>query len=498
MAKKIRYYNLIAFVGGMSIMAIEMTAVRIMSPYFGSSIFIWTNILGVIMVALALGYYYGGKLADKYPRPQVFYFIVLMASVIVLALPFIATPLLEYLSSVTGSSPAAWVTLSLLGSLALFFVPFALLGMISPYLIRLVNREVEETGRVAGRIFAVSTFGSIVGTFLPTLVTVPLLGVQRTIVIFGAALCVIAAIGLNRRVITVMLIILTGLGIAFAPLMMADKNVIAYSDSPYSYIEIRKYLNYSVLSFSKTRAVQSMQPESGYLTGGFYVDYYSVLPAFACPSRECDIGVIGVAGGTIPRLLDHYYAEKKDLAIDGIELDPAVTRLAKKYFDYSIPTLTTHHQDGRIYLRHTDKIYNLIVLDAFQEVEIPPHLSSREFFQIAKDHLATDGIMAINIMTSGSQNSQYQRFLSTLQEDFAQVWDIGLNRSSNHLVLASNTDEPLTDRLAAAEIDNELSNLRSYIYQNMVRPDPIHATLITDDRPLTQILYDTMLYQSEI
>ncbi|MFC1721613.1 spermidine synthase [Patescibacteria group bacterium] len=489
-----KFYTFVAFIGGLTIMAIEITAARIMGPYFGTSIFIWTNILGVIMLALAIGYWLGGKIADKYPVPKVFFTIVLIASILILALPFLAPTLLENLSARMVEPDSSLIIFSLLASLVLFFIPFGLLGMISPYLIRLVNRQVEQTGRVAGKIFAVSTIGSIVGTFLPTLVTVPLFGVQRTIVVFGAALCITAAIGLAKKEVYIALVVLTAGGLIASPWVLSTENTLAYTESPYSYIEVRDFNGAKALTFSKNFSIQSLERPNSVLTGGYYWDYFNLLPGVFC-QEACDIAIIGVAGGTIARQLDYFYADKTALAIDGIELDPTVTEMARQHFQYDIPSLTTHHSDGRMWLRLTDRQYDIIILDAFTDVEIPAHLTSNEFFALAKQQLNEAGVLAINIGVPNPDVNQYQRFLTTLQNNFDYVWDIGMPSSANRLVFATDNTIDFPEALRYANRPAELDGLFTYAAESLEMPENYRATLITDDLPLTEMLYDIMLYQ---
>lgn len=494
MEDSIKFYRIVAFVGGITIMAVEITATRLMGPYFGTSIYIWTNILGVIMVALATGYWLGGRIADKHPTPKVFFTILLITSALILILPFFGPPLLSFLSDQIITPTISLIVYSLLASIVIFFVPFAMLGMISPYLIRLSNRQVEQTGRVAGGIFAISTIGSIVGTFLPTLVTVPLIGVERTIVIFGATLCVMATIGLARKGVVVLLIVLTTAGLIFGPHVVSHPEVIAAKDSAYSYIEVRRLDDATALAFSKKFAIQSLQRDGSYLTGGHYWDYFNLLPEIYC-TDECQIAILGVAGGTIARQLDYFYAEDKNLAIDGIEIDPAVTAMASEHFDYDIPSLSTHHNDGRMWLRQTDKMYDIIILDAYQEVEIPAHLTSDEFFQLANQRLNKNGVLAVNIGAPNPEVKQFQRFLATLQHNFKNVWDLDMPTAANRLVFASDNELDLPSALLVADPNPILSQYFSYSGQTMTSSKPKDVPLITDDLPLTEMLYDYMLYQ---
>lgn len=484
------FYNLTALISGMAIMAIEMTATRMLSPYFGTSIFIWTNVLGIIMAALALGYWLGGKLADRFPVPRVFFTMIVFASLVILILPFVGPLVLKDVSSLITIDAGALVASSLLGTILLFFPPFLLLGLISPYLIRLINRRVEKTGHTAGNVFAMSTIGSIIGTFLPTFLTVPLIGVKRTIIIFGAALCVIGAIGLGRKATYALLPVFAAALFFSSPYLLAGEQIVAQAESPYSYIEIsedRDGVKY--LAFSEAYAMQSRFDPKNVLNDGSYWDYFSILPSLF-PGQEVKVAVIGNAGGTIPRLLDKFYPGVK---IDGIELDPAVSQIAEQNFAPFPSSVTLHHTDGRVFLKQTDQQYQVIIIDAYKELAIPAHLSSREFFALAKEHLSPDGILALNINATSDESEVYQRFVATLQSEFDQVYNLTIPGAYNRLIVATDRPSDFNQDLRAIEPPLELRPYFDYTAQQMVLTSPSPARIITDDQPLTEIIYDTMI-----
>ncbi|MFC1617893.1 spermidine synthase [Patescibacteria group bacterium] len=493
MPKSKTFYYLTAFIGGMTIMAIEMSAVRVISPYFGSSIFVWTNILGIIMIALATGYFFGGRVADKAPHPKVFFTIVLFGAIAVMTLPFVAQPLLENLSEFMHLSTTSLILCSLAANMLLFFIPFALLGMISPYLIRLSTHKVEKTGNVSGTIFAISTLGSITGTFLPTLLTVPLFGVKRTIILFGAILCVIAAIGMAKKSLYIAVALFAFLTVLSSPYMINHGQIIAQTESPYSYVAIREDSEHTrYLSFNQTAAVQSMQKPDSIFTGGHYWDYMALLPNVACADK-CDVAIIGSAGSTIARQIDFVYP---NAVIDGVEIDPKVTELASQYFDYDLDSLTMHHADGRIFLAKQSKNYDLIILDAFDDIEMPPHLTSWEFAKIVKTRLAPNGVFAVNIISTTDTNDPYLRYLSTLGRHFTQISEINLPQFSNRIILATNRDGDLIKSIKNSQLPvAELEQVFAYWQNNIVDRSDIDAQLITDDMPLTEILADQMIFE---
>lgn len=491
------FYHLTAFVGGLAIMAVEMTATRMMSPYFGTSIFIWTNVIGIIMAALALGYWLGGKIADRYPNPKVFFTMIIVTSLVMLILPFIGPALLKQISLllVTTINAEKLIWTSLLGTLILFFPPFVLLGLISPYLVRLISRTVEKTGKSAGNVFAMSTIGSIAGTFLPTFVTVPLIGVKRTIIIFGAALCLIGAIGLGRKATYALLPIFAGAIFFSSPFMLAGDHIIAQTESPYNYIEVyqdKDQIKY--LTFSEAYTVQSRFDPTNVLNDGHYWDYFSIFPPLYS-EKEASAAIIGNAGGTIPRLLYQYYPALK---IDAVELDPSVSAMAQEHFSPFPPSVNLHHADGRVFLQQVKDDYQMIFIDAFKEVAVPAHLSSQEFFQLTKERLAPEGLMALNINSTGSENEIYQRMIVTLQKTYDSVYDLKIPGAYNHLIVATDRSTPLPDDLRQIDPPAGLTKYFDYASAQMTVPSPLAARMITDDQPLTEIIFDTMILRELI
>ncbi|MEM7055639.1 MAG: fused MFS/spermidine synthase [Bacteroidota bacterium] len=194
-----KYLLWVAFITGMSIMAIETAALRLLTPYFGSSLLTWTNVIGVIMIALTVGYYWGGRIADKHTSERLLYILVLAAGSYMLLVPLLAKPIISVILKTITDHPLSIFYTSLLSILPLFVIPFIFLGMVTPYVIKLKSRQVALVGHIAGRVAACSTFGSTTGIFIPILLAMPFWGTKKTILFFALLLIVTAIIGLGKE-----------------------------------------------------------------------------------------------------------------------------------------------------------------------------------------------------------------------------------------------------------------------------------------------------------
>lgn len=187
---------LMVFVAGACSLAVELTASRLLAPYFGTSIFVWANLIGLILLYLTTGYYVGGRLADRYPRPAVLYLLTTIAALLIACIPVISGTILTWALTVFSSLSLGVFYGSLIAILLLFALPMILLGCVSPYAIRLRIEQTGKAGRTAGQLYAISTAGSIVGTFLPVLVLMPNIGTRLTFFVFAIALLIMSLSGL--------------------------------------------------------------------------------------------------------------------------------------------------------------------------------------------------------------------------------------------------------------------------------------------------------------
>ena len=368
--------GVVAFLVGGATLSTEISASRLLAPYFGASTVVWANIIGLTLAYLALGYWLGGRLADRRPEPRVLAFILLVAAAALAVTPFAARPLLRWAVDGVDSLAVGSVVGSFFAALALFAVPVTALGAAAPFLVRLALRGVEEAGRVAGRLYALSTAGSLAGTFLAALVAIPSIGTQRTLVATAA----FAALGAALLVGGVWLAAPVATAALLALPTPQIKSALFETESEYQYIRVVSdgnggrdlELNEGVVSHSAWR------PDT-VLTGRYWDLFLLLPPLLERPPRS--MLVIGNAGGTIGRAYGRFYP---GVAIDGVELDPELNAVARRWFGAGDnPRMRLIAADGRPYLERTHKRYDLIVVDAYHQPYVPFYLATSEFFRLA-------------------------------------------------------------------------------------------------------------------
>ena len=439
-----RYFLLlIVFVSGMTTMAVEMSASRLLAPYFGTSLIIWANLIGLILIYLTAGYYLGGKLADRHPSEGTLYQITAWAGFLIGLIPFVARPVLRF-SMVGFATYSVGIFLgSLLGVIALFAVPIILLGCVSPFAIRLAVRDVETTGNIAGGIYALSTLGSIIGTFLPVLALIPTIGTRKTFLLFSLILLGTSVVGLmrtRRRLLPVymlLLVIVVALGL-FAPggLIKSVPGLVYETESPYHYIQVVQDGGNTYLVLNEGQAVHSVYNPDSVLAYGIW-DYFLMAPYFNPDQRQEDVNsllLIGLAAGTVAR---QYTAVYGDIPIDGVEIDPDIVRVARRYFNMNESNLNAIVQDGRYFLETTDRQYDVIGIDAYRQPYIPFHLTTREFFSRVRDHLTEDGVVAINAGRTETDYRLVDVLASTMKSVFPSVFVIDAQRNLNSLIVGT-------------------------------------------------------------
>jgi predicted membrane-bound spermidine synthase len=408
----------VVFTGGGATLATEIAASRLLAPYFGSSTIVWANIIGLILVYLSLGYWLGGKLADRRPQPRLLGRIIVVAALAIAVTPFVSRPILDLALRGLDAVSVGAVVGSFFAALALFALPVTLLGAVSPFAIRLALVDVGEAGTVAGRLYALSTVGSILGTFLSAIVTIPLVGTQRTMLGSATLLVLAAALLLGNR--WQLLTLVVG-GLLFVPsgTIKASSGLLYETESSYQYIQIVEREDGSrVLKLNEGVAVHSLWHRDSVLTGGVWDTFLLVPPLLDRPVER--MLVIGNAGGTIARAYGELYP---NVAIDGVEIDPEVTEAARRYLGLDdIARLHVITADGRPFLELTDKMYDLIVVDAYHQPYIPFYLATQEFFQAAREHLRPGGAVALNVAMVPGDDRLSRAIGSTLLAEFPQAW----------------------------------------------------------------------------
>ena len=468
------YLLLTVFFSGMTVLATELSASRLLDPFFGNSLIIWANLIGLVLVYLSVGYWLGGKWADKSPFPKTYFQIIAWGAFLVGIIPPISRPILQWSLDGFATFDAGILIGSLLSVLLLFSLPMILLAMSSPFAIRLAVQEVSDAGAVAGKIYALSTLGSILGTFLPVLVFIPNIGTRRTFLLFSIVLLLVALGGLfqiSRKMglaylsLLFLLVIISVL--TASNTIKTSEYAIFESESQYNYIQVEKVGDDVLLRLNEGEGIHSVYNPNYIMAGGIW-DYFLMAPFFnPAPYTENQVQsllMIGSAAGTIPK---EYTAGFGEIPIDGVELDPAISQAGRDFFAMNETNLNTVNQDGRYFLNTTDKSYDVIAVDAYRPPYIPFQLTTQEFFAEIYKHLNDDGVMAINAGRAENDYSLVVALGSTMKAVFPNVYVIdapsGDLSLGNSLVVATKNPTRLSDFL------ENIPNLENDILHQMAQ-----------------------------
>ncbi|MDP3970260.1 MAG: fused MFS/spermidine synthase [bacterium] len=487
------FYYLFVFTTGTAVMMLEFAASRIMAPWFGSSIFVWGNIIGVILIALSLGYYMGGRIADKNPQQSGLMKITLTAGLFTSLIPIISTVLMSQTNLLTAVNSFSLI-LSIVGSfmvvLLVFATPICLLGMVSPYVIRLATSSVSEAGKVAGTLYAVSTIGSIVGTFASAFVLVPFLGSRETVLLSATALILVSVIGYGNKIwLYGLLLVPLGVYMVFGgTALRANAEMITETETLYQYVRVQDDGERLALLFNEGLGTQSYFMKSGVLTGAYY-DYLSLIPYLQPLPDNAELLVLGMAGGTITRQYDKYFP---DIDITGVELDPEVVEIAKEYFALDEQDINIKIGDARNYVRSSEEKYDIIIIDAYtNEYYIPWHMTTLEFFGELKNVLVDGGVVGFNVGSFSAESALLQSMIATLYEQFNYVVIVQIPDTFNYVVMASD-HQFSTTRLQ--DIKDERRSVANVIYQdiNLVTAQD-SAMILTDNRAPIEFFTESMI-----
>ena len=483
----------LVFVGGMSSLGAEIAAARLLAPYFGASTIIWANTIGVVLVALSIGYWYGGRIADRRPRDRDLRLVVLVAAVLLGIVPLVSDPFFDVVVGAFDRLDAGAFVGSLVGVLVLLALPLVLLGTVTPWALRLAINDVENAGTVAGRLYALSTVGSLTGVFLSALVLIPLVGVQRTFLVFAALLALTAASAATvpRAALAVPAVLLAALALPPGLTKPADegKRVIAERETSYQYLRVIQDGPRRLLELNEGQAVHSIYDPRTVLTGGVW-DGYLTLPLTVLGRSPKSMAMLGNAAGTVSRAYARHHPET---VIDGVEIDGEVTDAGRELFGLEQNRrLTTYTEDARPFLRRTRRAYELIGIDAYRQPYIPFYLATREFFDLTRARLAPGGAVVVNIGHPAGQDALEKTITKTLGESFDHVkrWEI---EDTSTLLIASDV-EPSPERLraAGASARPELQPLLARTEQGLAPPLP-GGKVFTDDRAPVEWLIDSSI-----
>lgn len=443
------YLYLTEFFAGVSVMAVELGASRLLAPYFSSSQIVWTIIIGTIMIAMALGNLWGGRAADKDPNTDRLYGRLLIAAVWIAAIPVLGKYVILGISGllVLTINTNFLIIAAFCACMVIFVFPLFLLGTVTPSLVKYTVDSLDDSGRVVGTLGAFNTIGSILGTFLPTFVTIPAVGTAVTFLLFSGILLAIGLIYflsakarwkscLVSAVLFVLCAVL-GSGGRFA---FWEKDLTFEGESVYNYLQVKEYADRTILSTNVLFGVQSVMMKDAGLTGMYY-DYALAAPVMAGLGQEKagEILILGNGTGTFARQCTRYFPQAK---VAGVEIDQKITDLAYEYFDMPDGVDVTTY-DGRAYLQAVDTQYDVIQVDAYQDITIPFQMSSAEFFTLVRDHLAPGGVLVVNLnMHSDGEGSINQALCDTIASLFPMVYTIDVPGTTNRELFAALDGDP--------------------------------------------------------
>ena len=495
----------LVFVAGVASLSLEMCAPRLLGPYFGTSLFVWANIIGFFLAYLALGYFLGGRVADRHPSPQLLSALTAIAALATGIIPFISRPVLEWSVSGMDTDNASVFYSSMVAVILLFAIPVTLLGFVSPFAVRLSVRRVGAAGRSAGGLYALSTAGSILGAFLPVLVLIPWLGVRRTLIATAVVLLLVSLWGIPWRLripvsVPVALLALPLLLPQIAPLgaLKPQPGLIFEQESFYNYIQVvREQDGTTELVLNEGHAIHSVYNPQQILTG-WYWDYFLAAPYFnAGPAagQVHRVAIIGLAAGTIARQFTDVYGP---IPIDGVEIDPDIVAAGRKYFAMTEPNLKVHVADGRTFMRVTHETYDVVAIDAFQQPYIPFQLTTKEFFEEIRAHLSPNGVVCLNTGHTRTDYRLVQAFVNTLSQVFPSVYTFNVPNTFNTEVMATNSPTSLDTfraNLQQAPPDSLMSTVAGEVLPVATVGHPEQGGIVfTDDRaPIEQITDQLLL-----
>jgi spermidine synthase len=480
----------------MASLGAEIAAARLLAPWFGASTIVWANTIATVLVALSIGYAIGGRLADRNPTMNGLSRWVVAAAALLALVPFVSGPFLRLSVTAFDELSGGLFVGSLLGVGVLIAVPVLLLGMVSPYAVRLKVDQVEDAGRVAGRLYAIGTIGSLTGTFLAALLLIPVVGTHRTFLIFALALALVALPALGRTwvvgaLVAVVILVLILIPVGTTKAATSSGKVIWERETEYQYARVIQDTDGERrLELNEGQAVHSVYRRGEWLTGGYW-DEMLVLP-FAGANPPKRVAILGSAAGTTARALAHYFP---DVHVDAVEIDPDVTAVGRQLFDLHGKNITTHNADARPWLQAQHTRYDAILVDAYRQPYIPFYLATREFFDLVRQRLTPGGTVAINVGHPAQSDKLEKVLTATLRASFGH--DRVLRDpvdDTNTMLLGTTSDTDPAAQLRAAVVPAEVRTVSDQTADRL-RTGLSGGTVYTDDRAPVEWLVDASLAQ---
>ena len=497
---------IVVFITGAAVLAVEVTALRILAPYYGNTIFTASSVIGVILAALSIGYYIGGQLADKYPSARWFFGIILTSGVSILLLQLLSAVLLPYLGNALSLTKGP-----LISSIVLFLIPAILLGTLSPFAIKLQekNRPGMGIGSITGGVFFWSTLGSIFGSFFTGFYLIPHYGVSEIIigtgillVVLGLCPFVVWGAGVKQVFPAFMLVTLGGTMMYMQPLVQFDHETVYIQDGVYE----RLYIYDGEQGGQPTRFFKQDNAFSGamYLESDDHVyeysKYYRLHELFT--DKVDNALVLGGGIYTVPKAL---LKDLPEVSIDIAEIEPSLINLAHQYFRLpESDRLHNYVEDGRRFLHDAEVPYDFIFSDVYRSLHsVPTHFATKEFFQTAYDKLSEDGVFVANLI--GSLSRQQPSFIfseiKTLKSVFPNVHAFAVVSPAftgvqNIMLVATKGADSFDREKINANSDAFFNNLSSKVV-DMSRYDLSPYVVFTDNYAPTDFIISKSFIEAD-
>ena len=487
----LRSYLFIAFVEGSAVMASELLGAKMIAPFYGSSLLVWSSVIGVTLAALATGYFVGGYLADRFTGNTLLFTVLAFGAAFVGLMPVSARIIMD------ATLELGVRVGSLISTLVFLFPPLVCMGMVSPIIIRLASKDVQHTGRTAGTVYAISTLGGIIATFLAGFYAIPTWGITIPALVTASALGVFPILYfLSSKRLPIgagLVVLLAGLFLGLGR-EKADPTVLYQSEGLLGQVIVSQFEQVVNDTTYRNRVlfVNRLPQANASLPTG-----YSLWPYVHCASTIASIKpvgskalVLGMGGGSVA---DEFL--RLGFEVEACEFDERIAEAAKKYF-YPHENYPVHLDDARHFIRTTGNRYDIVIFDVFTGEQQPPHVLTAESFQEVKGILAPDGLVLVNFtgVLSGDRGLGARSLIKTLKEngfDLRVLATPGKEESRNLLLVASPTKIDLSGLSVGRQ--NECCRTITRVpiplpFTPLEKIPLADAVVLRDDRPILELL----------
>ena len=435
-----REIGVTVFIAGAVLMGLEIIGGRLLAPFYGNSVYVWGSIISIFLIALSMGYYIGGYLADKYPTKKYLSNLIFLNVLTILPIPFIYRPIVEFFTFLP------FILQPLVTSFILFLIPSIIIGTVSPYAIKLTVKDLDTVGKISGSLYSISTMGSVVGTLVTTFIFTLFFSINTSLYILAVLLLGLFFYIRKFNSALIMTSIFLFLIVIHPFIGFGEEYERPYFGNDSDYLERVPYDNlttplfvelnspYGLVTVEDVDGVRTVKHNGGDMGAVNIfapleeVEHWEYLRgvevAFAYNPDLNNALTIGLAGGTLQRNLMHRYG----LVVDAVDINPVMVEVTDRYFgmgDY-IPGFRSYIEDGRVHIQNSNENYDLIVVDVAKFDEnniyvIPFHLVTKEFYELTKERLNEEGVFVKNVPMGNRDMDFLKSLVKTMKEVYGQV-----------------------------------------------------------------------------